>query len=473
MNTTRANESAVATHVTKRTTYLKHLLTQASAAADESGLGLKALRERAQALVNERSFPHGKDEEWRFTDLSDLLNHPFQRAEKAAAVSAEIGSEIGNKLAEIDSQYKLTTLNGYFAEALSADSFSVESNGSPTGVLIAPLSKLIATSDIKVSGSDADSATDSSRRISQSLPGLLADKLAQIQGSGEVFTALNTAGFSDVMVVWVPANQVIDTPIEIIRGAVGSSISHLRTLVVAEPHAKFTLVESFTGDEQARCNTSVSEFWLADSAQVTHIRLQDEGAQTFHLAKTAVSQAANSHYHCTSIDLGAQLSRHHHEIYQTGSQTDTHLYGLSTLAASQLADTHSLIALTHPHSSATQVQKNIVDDRAHSVFNGKIYVAKAAQMANAAQLNRNLMLSKHARIDTKPELNIVADNVKCAHGATVSQLQADEMFYLQSRGISAEQAQRLLRYGFAMEIIEKIEVESLRQALSDRLNQSN
>ncbi len=125
-----------------------------------------------------------------------------------------------------------------------------------------------------------------------------------------------------------------------------------------------------------------------------------------------------------------------------------------------------------PTSSATQVQKNIVDDRAHSVFNGKVYVAKMAQMTNAAQLNRNLMLSKQARVDTKPELDIMADNVKCAHGATVSQLQADELFYLQSRGISAAQAQRLLRYGFAMEIIEKIEVEVLRQALSDRLNQS-
>ncbi len=463
MNTTCANEPVVATNVTKRATYLKHLLTQASVAADESGLGLKALRARAIALVNERSFPHGKDEEWRFTDLSDLLTHPFQRAERATAVSAEVSAEIGSKLARINGQYRLTTLNGYFAEPLSTDSFSLEKGSSPTGVVIAPLSKLIATSK---------SATDSSQPISDITAKIIHDKLAQIQGSGEVFTALNTAGFSDVMVVWIPANQVIETPIEIIRGAVGSSISHLRTLVIAEPHAKFTLIESFVGDEQIRCNTSVSEFWLAESAHITHIRLQDEGAQTFHLAKTAVSQATNSHYCCTSIDLGAQLARHHHEIYQTGPQTDTHLYGLSTLAASQLADTHSLIALTHPHSSATQVQKNIVDDRAHSVFNGKVYVAKTAQMTNAAQLNRNLMLSKHARIDTKPELDIMADNVKCAHGATVSQLQADEMFYLQSRGISAAQAQRLLRYGFAMEIIEKIELESLRQALSNRLNQS-
>ena len=129
------------------------------------------------------------------------------------------------------------------------------------------------------------------------------------------------------------------------------------------------------------------------------------------------------------------------EVYQAGPQTDTHLYGLSALRDRQLADTHSLIALSHPHSSATQIQKNVVDDRAHAVFNGKVYVARDAQHTNAAQLNRNLMLSSKARIDTKPELDIVADDVKCAHGATVSQLQSDEVFYLQSRGISAEQAQ--------------------------------
>jgi Fe-S cluster assembly protein SufD len=170
--------------------------------------------------------------------------------------------------------------------------------------------------------------------------------------------------------------------------------------------------------------------------------------------------------------LGAQLSRHHLEIYQNGAQTETHLYGLSALQGRQLADTHSLIALTHPHGSATQVQKNIVDDQAHAVFNGKVSVSRSAQFTNAAQLNRNLMLSGKARIDTKPELDIVADNVKCTHGATVSQLQPNEVFYLQSRGISADQAQRLLLHGFAMEIVEQVSVEPLRQALSDRINQT-
>ncbi len=246
----------------------------------------------------------------------------------------------------------------------------------------------------------------------------------------------------------------------------------MRSLIIAEKHAKFTVVESFFGQDrqsEACCNNSVTELWLEDSAQVNHIRLQDESPATYHLAKTAVDQAANSQYQCIAIDLGAKLSRHHLEVYQSGPQTDTKLYGLSALADRQLADTHSLLALTYPHSSATQLQKNIVDNRAHSVFNGKVYVSQAAQLTNAAQLNRNLMLSPKARVDTKPELDIVADNVKCAHGATVSQLQADEIFYLQSRGISAEQAQRLLLYGFGMEIVEKIPIPSLKEALSQRL----
>lgn len=429
----------------KRDTYLKHLLTQAAVAAEVSGLGLNELRERAIALVNERSFPSGKDEEWRFTELSDLLELPFNAAKSSESLAA--ADDLQPELALLKDGYRLASVNGHYAAALS--------DQKSEGAIIAPLSDLIAHPE-----------------YSQPVSQLVSDKLAQVQGGGEVFTALNTAGFADVMVVWLRADQVIDTPIHIARGAVGEAISHLRTLVIAERHASCTLVETFWGDDdQARCNNSVTEFWLEAGARVDHIRLQDEGAKTFHIAKTAVSQAANSHYQCTAIDLGAKLSRHHLEIYQSGPQTSTHLYGLSALSADQLADTHSLIALTHPHSSADQIQKNVVDDRAHSVFNGKVYVSRAAQFTNAAQLNRNLILSNKARVDTKPELDIVADNVKCAHGATVSQLRADEVFYLQSRGISAEQAQRLLLYGFAMEIVEKISVETLRMALSDRLAQ--
>jgi Fe-S cluster assembly protein SufD len=456
-----ASGTAASAIAAKRQTYLKHLLTQASAAADESGLGLKDLRERAIAQLSGQSFPSSRDEAWRFTDLSEMLAMPFQRAMAAEALVAD-ELELRSGLSLLESSHQLASINGHYASTLSTaitDSITNSSNSTPTlpkGVIIAPLSALMAHPEY-------------AHKIEQAI----AHKLAHIKGNDELFTALNTAGFSEVMVVWLQANQVINTPICVARASQGDAISHLRTLVIAERNASCTLIESFWGDdEHSRCNNSVSEFWLEDGAQINHIRLQDEGSKTFHLAKTAVSQAANSRYSCIAIDLGAQLSRHHLEVYQAGPQTDTHLYGLSALRNSQLADTHSLILLSHPHGSATQIQKNVVDNRAHAVFNGKVSVSRAAQLINASQLNRNLMLSSKARIDTKPELDIVADNVKCAHGATVSQLQADELFYLQSRGISAEQAQRLLLYGFAMEIIEKISIEPLRLALRSRINQT-
>jgi len=188
------------------------------------------------------------------------------------------------------------------------------------------------------------------------------------------------------------------------------------------------------------------------------------------IGKTAVTQGRDSIYTSTAISFGARLSRHNWEVYQAGEQTITKLYGLGAIADSQHNDTHSLVALNHPHGSVEQLHKCIVDGKAHCVFNGRIAVAQQAQLTSASQLNRNLLLSDRARVDTKPQLEIVADNVKCAHGATVSQLEADEIFYLQSRGINAAQAQRLLIYAFAMEILETMAVPSLRSALTEEIS---
>jgi Fe-S cluster assembly protein SufD len=155
---------------------------------------------------------------------------------------------------------------------------------------------------------------------------------------------------------------------------------------------------------------------------------------------------------------------------QTGEQTETTLNGLTIIYGNQLADTHSAIALNHPYGKSEQLHKCIVGDRAHAVFNGKVFVPKPAQLTNAAQLNRNLLLSSKARVDTKPQLEITADNVKCAHGATVSQLEDDEIFYLQSRGIDENAARNLLINAFAAEIINQIPVASLRETLLTTVN---
>jgi Fe-S cluster assembly protein SufD len=160
------------------------------------------------------------------------------------------------------------------------------------------------------------------------------------------------------------------------------------------------------------------------------------------------------------------LYRNSLEIFQKGEQTQTQLNGLTLVSGEQLADTHSAIFLTKPYGTTDQLHKCIIDDSAHAVFNGKIFVPKAAQLTNAAQLNRNLLLSPKARVNTKPELQITADNVKCSHGATVSQLEADEVFYLRSRGLTEADARYLLVDAFAAEILGRIPIESLRQRLT-------
>ncbi|EKV01111.1 Iron-regulated ABC transporter permease protein SufD [Leptolyngbya sp. PCC 7375] len=422
--------SKVAT-VTQRDRYLGELLEQAALSAKQSPLGLDALRAAARALVQERTFPSNRDEDWRFTDLSSMLEMSFQAPGALKdAVIAEAKQQLAN--ISLGDTARLVFVNGIFADSLSniSDGTSVLSQAEAT-----------------------------------------PDALAQIQGSNEVFTALNTAGFTDAAVLHIKKNTAIEQPIQIVYLTIGHGLFvQPRCLVVAEAGSAVTLVEEFHGSGASFTN-SVSEVWVHDNAEVTHLRLQQESSEAVHIGKTAVSQARDSRYRNTAFIFGAGISRHNLEVYQTGPQTETKLTGLTAVRGRQLADTHSLIALNHPHGTANQLQKNIMDDRSHGVFNGRVYVPHQAQLTNASQLNRNLLLSSKARVDTKPELDIVADNVKCAHGATVSQLAPDEMFYLQSRGINRDQAQRLLVYAFAMEIIEPITVAPLRERMNQYIQQ--
>jgi len=254
-----------------------------------------------------------------------------------------------------------------------------------------------------------------------------------------------------------------------------SLITQPRCLIVAEPGSAVTIIEHY-GTAEPGCpdsrkahvyfNNAVTEIWVEENAQVNHTRVQRDAGDAFHIGKTAVSQSRNSRYTCHSVSLGASLSRHNLDIFQTGEGTETTLNGLTLIGGEQLSDTHSAIALNYPNSVTRQLNKCIVDDKSHGVFNGKIFVRKGAQLTDAGQLSRNLLMSSKARVDTKPQLEIIADNVKCSHGATVSQLNEDEMFYLQSRGLDVDTSRHLLIDGFAGEILSKLPLDSLRQMLA-------
>lgn len=440
--TTQVSTIADATDLTvrtriDRTAYLANLLTLRADLGEEAAW-FQPARDRATARVQELAMPSTRDEEWRFTDLAALLAVQFQAIGAPAALSFD---HLATYLLP-EAPSRLVFVDGVYAPDLSS------LDDLPEGVFVGNLA------------------------IAPEFIPNVADYFAQQQGGDEVFTALNTASAIDGALIWIPKHQVVETPIHLLFVSTGTAplLTHPRSLIVAEMGSQATLIEDYvTLHDGPYFTNAVTEIWLGDNAQLDHSRVQRESSAAFHIGKTAVSQARDSRYTTHAISLGGHIARHNLEIFQTGEQTSTTLNGLTWVAGDRLADTHSLIAFTQPHGTCEQVHKCIVGDRAHGVFNGKIFVPKRAQLTNASQLSRNLLLSPKARVDTKPQLEITADNVKCAHGATVSQLEDDEVFYLQSRGIDQEAARHLLVYAFAQEVIQKIPAASLRQALSDQV----
>ena len=398
---------------------------------------LQELRTQAAGYLQEETIPTRKDEEWRFTDLAPLLTQTFTPPPPqlpAANIDSFTLPEALNT--------RLVFINGIYAPQLSSIA------DLPTGVFIGNLA----------------AATTAGLAV--------ADYLGKQPGGEEVFTAVNTARIDEAAVVWLSKDVSIETPIQLLFVAIieetALAISP-RSLTILEAGSSATVIEEYldlSSLDRAYFNNAVTEIWLGDTAKLNHTRIQNQDTTTIHIGKTAVSQSQHSCYTGNSIDLGAKLSRHNWEIFQIGAQTETYLNGLAMVNGEQESDTHSVIALTKPHGITNQLHKCIVDDRAHAIFNGKVFVPQAAQQTNAGQLNRNLLLSSTARIDTKPQLEITADNVKCSHGATVSQLEDDEIFYLQSRGLDVETAKILLINAFAVEIIDRIPVASVREKLA-------
>jgi Fe-S cluster assembly protein SufD len=406
---------------------------------------IKSLRQKAISIASELHIPTKKDEEWRLTDLSKLLQIQFQAAEEAKITTNDLNAFV---LPEAKAS-RIVFVNCFYTPELS------DVSGLPDGVYVGNLAALSNTHKDKV-----------------------VKYLTQQEGASEVFTALNTSELTDVAVIWTNPNVVVETPIHLLFLSVASdspSFSQPRVLVVAETSSSLQLVEYYGAitqncsdipQERPYFTNAVAEIWVNENAQVNHTRIQRESGDGFHIGKSAIAQAKDSRYTCNEISLGGKLYRHNLEVFQKGEQTTTNLNGLISITGEQLADTHSAIFLTKPYGTTDQLHKCIIDGNAHAVFNGKVFVPKPAQLTNAAQLNRNLLLSPKARVNTKPELQITADNVKCSHGATVSQLEADEIFYLRSRGLNEVDARYLLVDAFAAEIIQRIPLESLRQRLT-------
>jgi len=395
---------------------------------------LKTLRGRALERANALALPSTHDEAWRFTPLAALVGQSFQPLRTTTQLQPH---DIAH-LAIPEATTRLVFVDGVYAPQLSSASPQI-------GLVMGNLASLTTAQMDKLEA-----------HLGQHAP--FQDTL---------FTAVNTAFLQDAAVLMLPRDTALAAPVHLLFISTQSDVaSHPRLLLVAGAASQLTLIEDYVAlHDGSYFTNAVAEIVLEANAQVTHVRLQRESSQAFHLASCAVSLGAASHYHAVNLALGAQISRLDLKVLQTAEGTQCTLDGLALIQGAQLADTHSFIDHAKPHGTSRQLHKCIVGDTAHAVFNGQVMVRPGAQQTDSAQSSRNLLLSKKAHVDTQPQLEIFADDVKCTHGATVGQLDSDEVFYLQSRGLSERVARNLLTYAFGAEIINRIPIASLRQQL--------
>jgi len=415
--------------------YTATLLPGVGALPSGPNAWLNRLRADALERANALAVPTTRDEDWRFTDLSPLYKTAFQPADAPAelpraAIERLFVPEAGNRLVYVD---------GHHAPELSV----VGEDGVSVGTV-------------------ADGM-----RVAA---GLIEGHLSRIVGfEADPFVAVNTAYLQHGAVLHAPCDGRVARPVHVLFVSTQTErASHPRVLVIADRGAELTVIEDYVSlVPGAYFVNGVTEIEVGENASVRHVRVQRESEQAFHIATCGVSLARDARYVSQSASFGARISRLSYNVHQAGPGTDCELDGLALVGGRQLADTHSSIDHAQPDGRSRQLHKCIADGAAHVVFNGRIEVRRGAQRTDSSQSSRNLLLTGRAHVDTKPQLEILADDVKCAHGATVGQLDPDHIFYLRSRGLSEAAARNLLTYAFAAEIVDRIPVASLRERLEE------
>ena len=404
---------------------------------------LQETRNRARQAIAELPIPHRKLEAWRYTSIEGLLQQDFTAALPEARTW--MGEELEPWLGPAADVYRLVFVNGQCIPRLAT---GLEL---PAGVTLGSLRAALGTD-----------------------PQLLSTWVNHAQVHEEhLFSALNTALIHDGLLLRVAAGVRLDRPIEVVYLNLEQDPPRLiqpRNLVVLEPGAHATLVERFVGaDDNAYFHNQVTELVLQEQSGLQHYRLQEESTAAWHLASLYLSQDRNSHYQGTTLSFGARWARTEYQARFQHEGAHCDLSGLYTVGKGQLNDFHLDIRHSVPGCTSREQFKGILHGKGRAVFDGRILVDKQAQKSDARLRNDNLMLVRDAEVDTKPQLEIHADDVQCSHGTTVGQLDPQQVFYLRSRGIDAETARRMLCLGFAAEIIDSIEVDGLREHAMERL----
>ena len=397
---------------------------------------LGPLRDAAISRFAERGFPTPREEDWKYTNVARLVSMGFRPAlEARGAAGAAAPRLLGAAAAS-----QLVFVNGRFAPDASAKAEL------PSGVRLRSLS----------SAFDARS-TAVERHLTRH---------AAFDRNG--FTALSTAFLADGAVLEVDDGVVLDRPVEVVfasDGRGGERLGYPRLLVVCGREAEASLVESYVSIDGAPTLTNaVAEVVLGEGSRLAHLRLVREGVDGSHVAITAVVQGRDSRYASAALSLHASFLRHELDVRLAGEGAECSLDGLYLAAGKEFVDNHTSIDHVVPHGTSRELYKGVLAGHARAVFNGKVIVRPNAQKSNAQQTNKNLLLSAHTEIDSKPELQILADDVKCAHGAAIGEPDPDAIFYLKSRGIGDSAGRKLLTRGFVGEVVQRITPQELRAA---------
>jgi Fe-S cluster assembly protein SufD len=396
---------------------------------------LTGLRQEAIRRFEDLGFPTTRQEEWRFTNVKRIAETEFALAEIPAPLSRETISPF-----VLDKDYlRLVFVNGHYVGDLS------ETAAAPHGAVVGSLSAALADH-----------------------PALIEDHLGQLASDDNAsFAALNSAFICDGAFVHVPRGVIVERPIHLIFISTGNSsptASHPRNLIIAQRDTQATIIESYVGlNDGVYLTNAVTEVSVAENAVVDHCKMQQESADGYHVATTQVRQQRASRFSSHYFSLGGQLVRNEVDVTLDDEGCECSLNGLYIATGHQHMDNRTRIDHKKPHCNSHELYKGILDERAKGVFNGKIYVHPDAQKTDAKQSNRVLLLSDDAVIDTKPQLEIYADDVKCTHGATVGQIDETALHYLRSRGIPQDLARSLLVYAFANEIASALPLEAARE----------
>ncbi|EMI58422.1 Fe-S cluster assembly protein SufD [Rhodopirellula sallentina] len=408
---------------------------------------LAELRQTAMNRFTQLGIPTKRIEDWRFTNVKSLAAKPYRNVQSISLSGGE--AEALLEKAKLDESFhRLVFVNGHFVSQWSTE------HELPEGAVIGNLASAIR-----------EEAGDLQNRLS-----------VETDDEAAAFIALNTAFVNDGAFVEIPDGVTVDHPIHLIFLSVeaGQTASHPRNVIRLGKGSRAAVVETYLGREgEGYFTNAITQVDLDETAFLDHHKLQHEQTESLHIASTHVDQKESSEFRSHYFSFGSLMARNEINLMLDGEQIESTLNGLYMPTGEQLMDCRTRIDHARPHCNTYELYKGILDDKAKGVFNGKIFVHQDAQKTDAKQSNQALLLSDDAVVNTKPQLEIYADDVKCTHGATIGELDENSLYYLRSRGVSKDLARKMLIFAFANDVVQGVEIPAVRQHLETILLSSH